>query len=114
MSAHVVYLEAVPHVEVSPRTDTLVTLDIGADQPVILDKMYGPLIFANLRVTAEFKTCQWVIERKRIDSGEWVEVARVDGQLEHEYDEDHPLHRTYEMVESERAPSDVPPTGAKE
>lgn len=70
-----------------------IVAEIGVDQPVIIDKMFGPLIFTELRVTADYRTCEFVIERCRIDSGEWLEVARIPGQLDEEYDEQHPLHR---------------------
>jgi hypothetical protein len=69
-----------------------IVAEVGVDQPVIIDKMFGPLIFAKLRVTAHFETCEWIVERQRIDSCEWVEVARIPGQFDHEYDETHPDH----------------------
>ncbi len=68
-------------------------VELGIGQSVTVDKMFGPLIFTNVRVTPDFQSCEWVIERERIDSGEWLEVARVPGQLDEEYDETHPNHR---------------------
>lgn len=68
-------------------------LEIGSHQRVIIDKLYGPMVFAELRITPDTATCQWVIERKRIDSCEWVEVARIEGQFAHEFDEGHPEHK---------------------
>ena len=69
-----------------------IVIRIGSDEPVTLAKEYGPLIFADLRITADFASCEWVIERQRIDSLRWVEVARIPGQLDEEYDEQHTNH----------------------
>jgi hypothetical protein len=70
-----------------------ITTEVGCGQTVVIDKMFGPLIFTCLRVTADFHSGEFVIERQRIDSMEWLEVARIPGQLEEEYDEQHPNHR---------------------
>jgi hypothetical protein len=77
---------------ITPPFEQSVTVEVGVNQPVTIDKLFGPLIFADVRVTADFKTCEWVIERQRIDSQRWVEVARIPGQLDEEYDESHPQH----------------------
>jgi hypothetical protein len=63
-------------------------VEVGCSQPITIDKLFGPLIFCDIRVTAEFATNEWVIERKRMDSGEWSVVARVPGQLEDEFKDD--------------------------
>ena len=55
--------------------------------------MFGPLIFQDICVYADPETCQWVIERAMdihdVDSNyvrtDWVEVARVEGQLDGEF-----------------------------
>ena len=78
--------------------DKPVTVEIGVGVPVTIDKCFGPLIFAELRVTADFQSCEFVIERQRIDCGEWVEVARVPGQMDEEYDETHPNHREWPQL----------------
>lgn len=62
-------------------------LHMGCER-VQLCKEYGPLIFADIRVTADHATCQWVVERQRINTLEWVEVARIEGQLDDEFTED--------------------------
>jgi len=56
--------------------------------PVVLMKMFGPLIFADIRIRAESKTCEWVVERQNIKTMEWVEVIRIPGQLEDEFKDD--------------------------
>lgn len=61
-------------------------VECGADQPITIDKMYGPLVFAEVRITAVSETCEWVVERQNIaDPTEWVEVARFPGQLSEEF-----------------------------
>lgn len=58
------------------------------DDPLKIDKMFGPLIFMPLRVTASIETCEWVIERLSGEDDEWHEVARIPGQLAKDFDED--------------------------
>lgn len=70
-----------------------VTVLIGCDQFVMVDKCFGPLIFATLRIIADFQTNEFVIERQRIDSLEWIGIARIPGQFDHEFNENHPAHR---------------------
>lgn len=57
-----------------------VEIQIGADDRVIVDKEYGPLIFWPVRVTPDFATGSWLIERQWGDVG-WREVARIPGQV---------------------------------
>jgi hypothetical protein len=63
-------------------------------QSVIIDKLFGPMIFANLRITADPKTNTWLIERETIfqtagggSHHEWIEWVRIPGQLEREFKE---------------------------
>lgn len=70
--------------EIEPGNQN-VRVNVGY-QTVELCKLYGPLVFADIRVRAEWKTCEWVIERLPIDStDQWVEVARIPGQLDEEF-----------------------------
>ena len=58
------------------------TLEMGYEK-IILDKLFGALIFCDLRIYPNHKTCEWVIERQVIDKDSnvfWEEVYRVDGQ----------------------------------
>ena len=61
------------------------TVEIMSDETVCVDKMYGPLIFALVRITPVASTCEWVVERQRINTGDWVEVGRFPGQIEDEF-----------------------------
>jgi hypothetical protein len=57
-------------------------------QSVTIQKMFGPQIFADLRITADPKNNMWVIEREIIKTGEWVEWARIPGQVSFEFDDE--------------------------
>ena len=57
-------------------------LEMGYSK-ITLDKLFGALIFCNLRIYADSKTCEWIIEREVIDEESnisWEEVYRIDGQ----------------------------------
>ena len=56
--------------------------------PVVLSKMYGPLIFADIRIRADLQTCEWVIERQNIKTMKWEEAIRIPGQIASEFDDD--------------------------
>ncbi len=60
-------------------------VEIGADERVVIDKLFGPLIFADLRITADFQSNSWIIERMIIKSGAWIEWCRIPGQLNQEF-----------------------------
>ncbi len=61
-----------------------IRVEVGYES-VIIDKIFGPQIFANLRITADPKTNTWVIERQMIDTGEWKEWAMIPGQIAIEF-----------------------------
>jgi hypothetical protein len=63
------------------------SIRLGSDTPVILDKEFGPTIFASLRITADIKR-GWVIERQWIDNGQFIEWCVIPAQIELEF-EDH-------------------------
>ena len=60
-------------------------IDVGYES-VIIEKMFGPLIFASLRIRALPKTNTWLIERQIINNNEWVSWAEIPGQLESDFD----------------------------
>lgn len=53
--------------------------------PVVLDKLFGPLIFANLRIRADIRSCNWIVEREQIKSGQWEFVMEIPGQKESDF-----------------------------
>jgi hypothetical protein len=67
--------------------DETIHVDICGDQPVEIDKLFGPLIFANLRVTADVKSNEWIIERQHIGTGEWSYITAIPGQIPGEFAE---------------------------
>lgn len=60
-------------------------LTTGTHQRITIDCLYGPTIFANLRITPLTPGCVWLIEREAIDTGQWAEVARIPGQYASEF-----------------------------
>lgn len=59
------------------------TIEIGTQDTVVIDKLFGPTIFANLRITADFDR-GWVIEREWI-SGGYIEWCVIPAQIEQEF-----------------------------
>lgn len=69
-----------------PKTDEHVhTATIGTGDTVYIDKLYGPTIFANLEITADFDR-GWVIKREgRKGMDEWVTIpAQLDADFAEE------------------------------
>lgn len=70
------------HAQIKGPQQAQIHIHTGACIEIV--KMYGPLVFMDIRVTLDFQTCEWVIERA--DKGnEWREVARIPGQLESDF-----------------------------
>ena len=65
--------------------DELATIECCGDNPVIIDKFFGPQIFAPLRITADTKTNEWIIEREIIKDSKYIEWARIPGQYNEEF-----------------------------
>lgn len=49
-----------------------ILVEVGSHQRVTIDKLYGPAIFAELRITADNRR-GWVIERQGIATNDWRE-----------------------------------------
>ena len=60
------------------------TIEIGSNDTITIDKMFGPTIFANIRITAD---CErgWVIEREWIENGKWIEWCVIPAQIDEEF-----------------------------
>lgn len=80
-------------IEFNPGVDETCTVNVGANQEVTIDKMYGPLVGNAVRVRLEYKgeISDWVIESEKIERTErddggfdddikWVERARWNCQ----------------------------------
>jgi len=59
-------------------------LEIGSGEAVTIDKMFGPTVFADLRITANTER-GWVIERQWIETGEWIEWCVIPAQIDQEF-----------------------------
>lgn len=68
------------------KNDQEITVEVGC-QSVIIDKLFGPQIFANLRITADATSNTWLIERENISTGKWVQWVRIPGQIQSEFEE---------------------------
>lgn len=59
-------------------------VECSGNDEVVIEKLFGPLDFCELRIVPRLKDCKWVIERKVHSEDEptftWVLVAEVDGQ----------------------------------
>lgn len=66
-------------------------IHINGGDVVTIDKMFGPLIYFPIRVTADNENCEWIIERLFGNDVGWREVARIPGQLDSDFrDDDRP------------------------
>jgi hypothetical protein len=65
-----------------------ITVEIGCGDKVTVNKLFGPLIFTNLRITADFESCSWIIERQWIENGNYIEWCRIPGQYDEEFRKD--------------------------
>lgn len=70
-----------------------IRVEVGYES-VVIDKLFGPQIFANLRITADPATNTWVIERSTIKYDKegnsdnlWIEWVRIPGQIGIEFQE---------------------------
>jgi hypothetical protein len=80
-------------VNTNPATVTLgpfelTPTDAGGGYQFIIDKLYGPTIFANLRITASIHDVAWLIERQRIDTGKWEIISIIPAVYKSELDDD--------------------------
>lgn len=71
------------HAQINGPMD--VTVQVGHDGRVQIDKLYGPLVFWPIRVSMDFDSCEWVIERECGPEGEWREWTRIPGQLDADF-----------------------------
>jgi hypothetical protein len=65
-------------------------IEIGSGDRVTIEKLFGPTIFADLRITADYERGCWVIERQWIETGEFIEWCTIPNQIEQEFKEEQP------------------------
>lgn len=63
-------------------------IEVGANDSIIIDKLFGPTVFADLRITANIERRCWVIERMWIKTGEYIEWCTIPNQIEQEFSDD--------------------------
>jgi len=63
-------------------------IEIGSGDSVIIDKLFGPTVFADLKITADYTRGCWVIERMWIKDGKWIEWCTIPSQIEQEFSDD--------------------------
>ena len=67
----------------SEARSELPIITIGAGKIVEFDKLFGPLIMTNIRVSIDVPRGEWIIEREIVPKegmGGWEICARIDGQ----------------------------------
>lgn len=70
--------------EVNPDCDSSgARINTGANYPVEIDKLYGPLASHLVRIRLEYTNdvSDWVVERQLLEGDAWIEMARWDCQL---------------------------------
>ena len=50
------------------------TISMGSMDYVIIEKLYGPYVFDELRIKCDTFRGGWVIEKKQLDKEKWKEV----------------------------------------
>lgn len=63
-------------------------------EPLYVEKVFGPLIFADLRIRADVGTCSWIIEREcgyeQTPEGDgpiiWKRWVQIPGQLDRDFE----------------------------
>lgn len=72
--------------DVEKITDNRIRVNVGISDIVEIDKLYGPVIFADLRIRADYET-GWVIERYCLNK--WVEWVTIPAQLDDDFTQKH-------------------------
>lgn len=65
------------------ENDDLIKVEIGLGKIIELEKLFGPLVMTNIRVTIDKQRAEWIIEREIVPkegAGTWEVCARIDGQ----------------------------------
>jgi hypothetical protein len=62
-----------------------IEVEVGGHHYVDIEKVFGPLVMATIRIVPDTKNCEWVIFRENMWSGEWSEVCRIPGQQDDDF-----------------------------
>lgn len=63
------------------------TVEISSNDSVIIEKMFGPHIFTNLRITADTTRGCWVIERQWASTSKYIEWITIPDQIDAEFED---------------------------
>lgn len=76
--------------DVENMKENEVTVNVGPSDLVKIQKMYGPTVFADIKIAIDLERCEWVVYRRYgyEDVRLWVEVARIPGQLDTDFHPD--------------------------
>lgn len=61
-------------------------LEMGSGDVIVIEKLFGPTIMSDLRITADVEK-GWIIERRWIGTGQWIEWCTLPGQIDAEFNE---------------------------
>lgn len=69
-------------IEYNPEYGKTSIVNVGVDQWVEIDKVFGPQCSSKIRVKHDFKSCEWVIEEENFNDWPttWHERARFNAQ----------------------------------
>jgi hypothetical protein len=71
------------HAEISGEHEA--EIQIPSTGKITIDKLYGPTIFWDIRISCDINTVEWVIERSMGPRGTWKEWCRIPGQLDEDF-----------------------------
>jgi hypothetical protein len=60
-------------------------IEIGYDDVLVIDKLFGPTVFANLKIVPDLARGSWIIYREWVRTGEYVEWCTIPAQVEPEF-----------------------------
>lgn len=66
--------------EFQPKHNGECIVNIGANQWVQVDKLFGPQCSSKIRVMHNHASCEWVVEEHNFNNDTWVERCRFYAQ----------------------------------
>jgi len=73
--------------EVTPESDEIIAVQVACDTPVIIEKVFGPTIFASIRISASLERDGWLIERQTGPGDEWIPWVTIPAQLDMDFED---------------------------
>ena len=71
-------------------TENPIQINVGINASLIISKLFGPTIFADIRITSVMKGREacWLIEREDIDTQEFKEIIKIPAQIDSDFPDD--------------------------